>query len=100
MSYTIEIASLGFDELQTIKVFHRRQIVQSIDEQLTNTPANETRNRKVLTGLQPQFEHDPPVWELRVGEYRVYYDVNEESKTVSVRAVRLKPPHKTTEEII
>lgn len=100
MSYTIEIANLAFADLQAIKVFHRRQIVQSIEEQLTNTPLSETRNRKLLTGVQPQFEHDPPVWELRVGDYRVYYDVNEESKTVSIRAVRLKPPHMTTEQII
>ena len=53
----------------------------------------------MLTGLQPDFEHDPPVWELRVGQYRVYYDVSEELKAVVVRAVREKPPHTITEQI-
>jgi len=41
-----------------------------------------------------------PIWELRVGEFRVFYDVDEEAQTVFVRAVRHKPPHKTTEEIL
>jgi mRNA-degrading endonuclease RelE of RelBE toxin-antitoxin system len=100
MSYTIELANIAYDELQAIQVFYRRQITHAIDEQLTKMPTSETKNRKLLTGIQPQFEHDPPVWELRVGAYRVYYDVNEELKTVSIRAVRLKPSHMTTEQII
>jgi len=30
----------------------------------------------------------------------VFYDVDEEKMTVHVRAVRRKPPHRTTEEIL
>jgi hypothetical protein len=30
----------------------------------------------------------------------VFYDVEEKAKTVIVRAIRHKPPHKTTEEVI
>lgn len=41
-----------------------------------------------------------PVWELRVGEYRVFYDVNEGTSVVMIRAIRHKPPHKTTEEAL
>ena len=63
-------------------------------------PARETRNRKILRGLTPPWEHLPPVWELRVNEYRVFYDVDEAAGQVVVRAVRRKPPHKTTEEIL
>jgi mRNA-degrading endonuclease RelE of RelBE toxin-antitoxin system len=50
--------------------------------------------------LVPPWEHIEPVWELRVGEYRVFYDVNEETAVVMIRAIRHKPPHKTTEEIL
>jgi mRNA-degrading endonuclease RelE of RelBE toxin-antitoxin system len=50
--------------------------------------------------LVPPWEHVEPVWELRIGEYRVFYDVNEEDLTVAIRAIRHKPPHKTTEEIL
>ncbi|HEY2881672.1 MAG TPA: type II toxin-antitoxin system RelE/ParE family toxin [Pirellulales bacterium] len=100
MPYTIEITDLAFNELAEIKKFYREQIVEAIDNQLLNQPTVETKNRKVLIGIQPDFEHDPPVWELRVGQYRVFYDVNEELKVVFIRAVRNKPPHKTTEKII
>jgi len=53
-----------------------------------------------LVGLVPPWEHVPPVWELRIGEYRVFYDIDEKAKLVMVRAIRHKPPHKTTEETI
>jgi mRNA-degrading endonuclease RelE of RelBE toxin-antitoxin system len=85
--------------LQAIKPFHRRPIVEAIDEQLAHEPTVETTNRKLLAGLHADFEHDEPVWELRVGQYRVYYDVNSDSMTVVIRAVREKPPHVTTEQI-
>lgn len=54
----------------------------------------------MLVGLIPPFEATPPVWELRVGQPRVYYDIDEAQKKVYVRAIRRKAPHKTTEEIL
>jgi mRNA-degrading endonuclease RelE of RelBE toxin-antitoxin system len=99
MPYAIDIRDAAFDELHNIKPYHRNRIIDAIDRQLAFEPNIETRNRKQLAGLQPDFDHDPPVWELRVGLYRVYYDISEESKTVVVRAVREKPPHTTTEEV-
>ena len=56
--------------------------------------------RKMLVSLIPPFESVPPIRELRVGEYRILYDVDEGERKVYVRAVRKKPPHKTSEEII
>jgi mRNA-degrading endonuclease RelE of RelBE toxin-antitoxin system len=50
--------------------------------------------------LIPPWAAEPPIWELRVRGYRVFYDVSEEEKVVYVRAVRKKPPAKTTEEIL
>lgn len=41
-----------------------------------------------------------PVWELRVGGFRVFCDVNEAERRVVIRAVREKPPHRTTEEVL
>jgi mRNA-degrading endonuclease RelE of RelBE toxin-antitoxin system len=99
MPYTIEFRDVAYTELQTIKPFYRRRIVDTIDQQLVHAPVTETRNRKKLVGFQPDFDHDDPVWELRVGQYRVYYDVNQEANVVVVRAIREKPPHMTTEQI-
>ena len=53
----------------------------------------------VLLDFVPGFAHDPPVWELRVGDFRVFYDVDEEAEVVNVRAVREKAHGQTTEDI-
>ena len=99
MPFTIDIRDVALDELQVIKSYYRRRIVKAIDQQLVHQPNVETKNRKILSGLKSDFEHDDPVWELRVGRHRVYYDVDDDSKTVVVRAIREKPPHVTTEQI-
>jgi len=51
MSFTIQITDIAYDELRTIKSFYRRQIVDAIDEQLTNEPTTETKKRKILMGI-------------------------------------------------
>ena len=38
--------------------------------------------------------------ELRVGQYRVFYDVDEGKRVVYIRAIRRKPHGKTTKEIL
>jgi len=99
-TYTIEYAEGVEDDLAVLRAFQRKHVLDSIDKQLTHEPMRETRNRKMLPGLIPPWEHIEPVWELRIGEYRVFYDVDEANSTVTVRAVRHKPPHKTAEEIL
>jgi len=99
-AYEIEITDLAVEELKDIRVFDRRCVVDAIRDQLTHQPTVATRNRKRLESGVPEFEHTPPIWELRVGEYRVFYDVDESGQVVYVRAVRRKPPGETTEDII
>ncbi len=41
----------------------------------------------ILVGLKPPWEHEEPMRGLRVGEYRVFYDVDEEGRRVIVRAI-------------
>src|SRR5438874_2196974 len=98
--YTLEYAESVAEDLKDLRAHERRRILDKIDEQLIYAPAQETRNKKVLIGLKPLWEHEEPVWELRVGKYRVFYDVNEVDQRVIVRAVREKPPHQTTEGIL
>ena len=98
--FTIEYAEGVVEDLAAIRAFDRRQLLDRIEEQLTDEPTTETRNKKILVGLTPPWDHEPPVWELRVGEYRVFYDVEDAEGRVSVRAVRRKRPHETTEDIL
>jgi mRNA-degrading endonuclease RelE of RelBE toxin-antitoxin system len=100
MAFTVQIVPSALAELKAVKVFYRRQITQAIDEQLVHQPTVSTKNRKVLEVTQASFAFEPPLWELRVGDFRVFYDVDEVGQTVYVRAVRDKPPHATTEEVL
>lgn len=100
MPYTIKIVPSALDELKAIDAYQRRQIIHEIDGQLTQQPTVATRNRKQLTDLRLGFACEPPIWELRIGRYRVFYDVESDSQTVFVRAVREKPPHARTEDIV
>jgi mRNA-degrading endonuclease RelE of RelBE toxin-antitoxin system len=86
--------------LKGLQAGQRKQILNRIERQLTHEPTRQTRNRKPLAGLVPPWEYVEPVWELRIGEYRVFYDVDEAAAVVIIRAIRHKPPHKTTEEIL
>ena len=95
MAFTVEIMPSALKELQAIKVFYRREITQAIDEQLHHQATTPTRHRKILQVAEASF-----AFELRIGDFRVFYDVAEQSQTVYVRAIREKPPHSMTEEVL
>ncbi len=98
--FTVEYKTEVLKGMKRLRASIRRQILDRIDDQLTNEPTRETRNRKPLADFQPPWEHEGLVWELRIGEYRVFYEVDEEASRVVVHAVRHKPPHRRTEEIL
>ncbi|THJ25201.1 MAG: type II toxin-antitoxin system RelE/ParE family toxin [Nitrospira sp. CG24E] len=87
-------------DLKTLSAFHRNAILDAIERQLALEPNKSSRNRKVLIGLVPPWTAELPIWELRVGSYRVFYDVADEEQVVYIRAVRKKPAGQTTEEIL
>jgi mRNA-degrading endonuclease RelE of RelBE toxin-antitoxin system len=98
--YHLEYSEGVADDLKELRAGDRKRILDKIEEQLPDRPTQKTRNKKPLVGLKPPWGREAPVWELRVGKYRVFYDVDEHSQRVIVRAVRAKPPHRTTEEIL
>jgi mRNA-degrading endonuclease RelE of RelBE toxin-antitoxin system len=87
------------DDLRTLRAFEVRRILDEVDSQLTREPMKATRRRKLLEGLVPPWDSARPVWQLRVGDFRVFYDVDEARAEVVVRAVRRKGT-KATEEIL
>jgi mRNA-degrading endonuclease RelE of RelBE toxin-antitoxin system len=66
---------------------------------LTKKPTTPTRRKKLLEGLVSPWDALRPVWQLRVGDFRVFYDVDEERQEVIVRAIRRKGS-KTTKEAL
>jgi mRNA-degrading endonuclease RelE of RelBE toxin-antitoxin system len=100
MAYNIEPTEDAEAELDAIKRHDRKEIIDEVDKHLKHQPTVATRNRKCLTAVEPEFEYNPPLRELRVGDYRVFYDVDEESEIVHVRAIRRKSPTQRTKDII
>jgi mRNA-degrading endonuclease RelE of RelBE toxin-antitoxin system len=100
MAFTVEISEGALQELKAIRPYDRKRIIDEIDDQLVHQPMAVTRNKKLLESVSPGFECVPPLWELRVEDYRVFYDVNPNEAKVYVRAVRFKGPDQATAEVI
>ncbi|MBI4673476.1 MAG: type II toxin-antitoxin system RelE/ParE family toxin [Chloroflexi bacterium] len=63
----------------------RTIILDAVDEQLAHQPTVETKNRK------PMRPNPLAPWELRIGNLRVYYDVEQDPEPlVYIRAVGVK----------
>ena len=88
------------EDLRNIRMYYRNQILDEIEKQLAHEPDTRTRNRKLLENLIPPWQTVAPIWELRVGEYRVFYDVSPTESVVYVRAVRRKRRGTKTEDIL
>ncbi len=86
--YEIEYTAEALDDLEALRKFEQKQVMDEIDTQLKHEPSVETRNRK---RLRP---NDIAEWELRVVRFRVFYDVREEVKIVKVEAIGYKEGNK------
>jgi mRNA-degrading endonuclease RelE of RelBE toxin-antitoxin system len=79
------VFELGFtasalDDLGYFKRAEQNLILNKIEESLLHEPLVETRHRK------PLCPNNLSAWELRVSNFRVFYDVNEEKKVVLIKA--------------
>ncbi len=82
--YEIRYIAEEMADLAALRKFDSKTILDQIDAYLKYEPNIETRNRK---RLEPNEIAD---WELRLGKYRVFYDIEEDIKTVTVLAVGVK----------
>ena len=96
----VRFAASVVRDLDALRAADRRTSLDDIQRKLTQEPTRPTKHVKQLRKLLPPFEHAPPIWQLRIGDYRVFYDVDDARRVVFVRAVRRKPPHTTTEQIL
>ena len=97
--FEIRLARGALEDLRRLRAQDRARILDEIERCLVEQPQEPSRNRKQLTALVPPWEHVPPVWELRVDDYRVFCDVDTRARVVVVRAVRRKG-RSTTKEIV
>ncbi len=97
-TYDVVIEPVADRELEEVPMHERRRVLDAIGE-LSREPSTISRHRKMLVGLEPPWDQVGPVWQLRVGDWRVLYDVDEEEHMVLIKAVRYKS-RRTTGEIL
>lgn len=85
MAYQIIYIPVANRHLLGLAVRQQRIVHDAVNEQLTYQPAVETTNRK--RRKQPNLLAD---WELKIGNLRVYYNVEEANAIVLVRAIGTK----------
>jgi mRNA-degrading endonuclease RelE of RelBE toxin-antitoxin system len=92
-SFRIQYAIEAVHDIRRLRVFDQRAITQEIERHLSIKPLATSRSRIKRM--------DQPFWSqfrLRVGHFRVYYDVDEPAGIVSVLRVLHKGAAKTPEE--
>jgi mRNA-degrading endonuclease RelE of RelBE toxin-antitoxin system len=85
LSYRIEYSPATEQHLRVLTARQRCVVFDAVDQQLEHEPDVETRNRK------PMRPNPLAPWELRIGELRVYYEIEEDSeRVVTIVAVGVK----------
>lgn len=85
LPYRIEYDAEAREHLRELDARDRTAVVDNLERKLKHEPTVATRNKKLLRA------NELAPWELRVGEWRVYYDVQETpERMVTVRAVGRK----------
>ena len=85
LKYRIEYSTEVENHLRVLSRNQQVKVLNSVDMQLTHQLTVETRNRK------PMRPNPIAPWELRIGNLRVYFDVQEgPEKIVYILAVGVK----------
>jgi mRNA-degrading endonuclease RelE of RelBE toxin-antitoxin system len=83
MAFEINFTPTAAGHVRAYRKFDQQIILHAIEEQLRHEPTAETRNRKRLG------ENAWSDWELRVQQFRVFYDViaEDDRRVVKIKAV-------------
>lgn len=94
MAFRIEYFPDAIRDLSGLRAFDRQQIFEAIPLHLTHQPKQKSRCR-VKRMSQPFWSE----YRLRVGEFRVYYDVDETTQSVNVLRILEKGTAETLKEM-
>jgi mRNA-degrading endonuclease RelE of RelBE toxin-antitoxin system len=81
MRFVLTFTESALDDLRFFRKYEQTLVLDQTYLLLQEQPATETRNRKPL---EPNELAD---WELRIGRYRVFYDVDSAEGTVIIKAI-------------
>lgn len=84
MPYTLRWSPKVRDDLAILPAHHRVAGVDGAVRQLTEQPTQPTRKRKLLR------ENPLATWQLRLGDVRVFYNVDDDQAVIEIVAVGIK----------
>jgi mRNA-degrading endonuclease RelE of RelBE toxin-antitoxin system len=85
MPYQIVYARATEEHLRELTARQRSIVIDAVDRHLSHQPSVASRNRK------PMRENPIAKWELRIGNLRAYYEIEETGQpTVNVLAIGVK----------
>ncbi len=82
--YRLEFTPEALEDLKSLRKSEQGEVIDGIESQLKYEPRGETRNRKKLR------PNDVADRELRIGRFRVFYNVDDDAHILSIEAVGFK----------
>ena len=82
--FEIKFTEQAIADLKLLKKAERRFIMTELETDLIRGPNVETRNRKKLRPNQLAE------WELRLGNFRIFYDVDHDNSLIKIQTVGYK----------
>ncbi|MFY9824800.1 MAG: type II toxin-antitoxin system RelE/ParE family toxin [Thermoanaerobaculia bacterium] len=82
--FEIRFVDSALEDLEFLKKFEQRSVISDIEQHLSTEPATPTRKRK------PLRPNALATWELRLGAFRVFYEVDSGAMIVWVMAIGRK----------
>jgi mRNA-degrading endonuclease RelE of RelBE toxin-antitoxin system len=92
--YEIRYACEAVQDIRGLRKFDQRKVLDGIEIYLSHQPKFLSRSR-IKAMSQPFWSN----YRLRVDDFRVYYDVNDEKRIVNVLRVLMKTTDQTPEEM-
>jgi mRNA-degrading endonuclease RelE of RelBE toxin-antitoxin system len=84
MAYQISFSRDAERQLRQLTARDRNILLEAIEEQLSHQPEVPTHRRRLMR------ENPLADWKLRVGEYRVFYDVDSDQDIAMILAIGVK----------
>ncbi len=97
MRYEIQFTAAAHADLDTLRPFDRAAIFDAIEASLRFEPTTRARNRRPVEPVGQPAELGI-TWELVVGAFRVFYDVEPYAAVIVIRIVR--KGRRTTDDIL
>ena len=89
-AYEIRYATAAIDDLRGMRAFNRREILDGVELHLRHDPTFVSQSR-IKAMAQPFWSE----YRLRIGDFRVYYDVDQVGRLVNVLRILMKTTTQT-----